>query len=170
MIRVVLDDVAAVRADAVVRGVTSRLEPVDRAGRRLDEMGGESFAEQVKLHGLLAVGAAVVTAAVGVEAELAIHAVLQSETEPITVDSIRRALRSTLQRAEQWDLDHIAIPLLGSGPGQLSPEEAARLLLEEIRDHEVGSRCPREISVLVDTEDVRTMLEELVARPRTSSS
>lgn len=169
MIRILVDDVACVRADAVVRGVTCRLEAVDRAGRRLDELGGPSFTETLRTPGLLDVGAAVVTATVGLQAELAIHAVVTSDTEPVTAASVRRALRSALQRAEQWELSHIAIPLLGSGPGQLPVEDAARLLFEELRGHEAGARYPTEVSVVVDSDEVRAVLEDLLARARSLS-
>ena len=45
MITVVVDDIASVRADAVLRPAGESLEPIAASARRLDEQGGPRFAE-----------------------------------------------------------------------------------------------------------------------------
>ena len=61
MIRVVVDDIAFARADAVVRPATATLEPTTAALRRLEQVGGSAFWQQLKVQQDLPVGAAVVT-------------------------------------------------------------------------------------------------------------
>ena len=61
MISVVVDDLAFVSADAVVRPTTARLEPVAPSLRRLDELAGEDFFRQLSMPTRLGVGAAVVS-------------------------------------------------------------------------------------------------------------
>ena len=60
MIRVVVDDIAFVPADAVIRPATTMLEPTAAALRHLEQVGGPAFWGQLKVQQPLAVGAAVV--------------------------------------------------------------------------------------------------------------
>jgi len=160
MIQVVVGDVAAVKADAVVRAATTRLEPADDVSRRLDAAGGAGLAEQRSLQQSLEVGTAVVTTAGTLRVDLVIHAVLESETEPITLPVLQRALRSTLQRVEQWEIEHVALPPLGTGAGQLPFDDAARALIDELRQH--GRPFPSTISVVVETDEQRGLVEALL--------
>ena len=64
MIRVVVDDIAFARADAVVRPATATLEPTTAALRRLEQVGGSAFWQQLKVQQDLPVGAAVVSSRV----------------------------------------------------------------------------------------------------------
>ncbi|HXH62722.1 MAG TPA: hypothetical protein VNG95_00995, partial [Gemmatimonadales bacterium] len=65
MIRVVVDDLAFLSADAIVRPATARLDSTTPAVRRLETVGGRAFIAQLALQQELAVGAAVVTASGG---------------------------------------------------------------------------------------------------------
>lgn len=160
MIRIIVDDVATLRVDAVVRPATISLEPIDHIGRHLDEAGGEALAAHRARQQSLEIGAAVVTTAGELGAELVIHAVLASETEPVTLTALRRALRSALERAEQWEIEHVALPPLGTGVGQLDFDEAGRALIEGVRQH--AGRFPSQVSLVVGSEEERGRLETLL--------
>ena len=60
MIEVVVDDLAFVRADAVLRPADDRLEPAQGAAARLDTQAGPRFADLRRVQNPLVVGAAVV--------------------------------------------------------------------------------------------------------------
>ena len=62
MIRVVVDDLAFIEADAVLRPADAILAPVTPAVSRLDRLAGERFAEQRRVSTGLETGAAVVAA------------------------------------------------------------------------------------------------------------
>lgn len=164
MIRVIVDDVATLRVDAVVRPATVSLEPLDQIARHLDEAGGEALATHRARERSLEIGAAVVTTAGELGAELVIHAVLASDTEPVTPSALRRALRSALERAEQWELEHVALPPLGTGVGQLDFDDAARTLVDGVRQH--TGRYPSEVSFVVGSEEERELLEALLGAER----
>jgi O-acetyl-ADP-ribose deacetylase (regulator of RNase III) len=53
---------------------------------------------------------------------------------PVTPESIRNATRSALELAEQHGLRSIAFPVLGTGVGGFPFSEAARIMVEEVRD------------------------------------
>lgn len=160
MIRVVAGDVTTLKVDAVVRAATARLEPLDQVSQRLDLAGGDALAEQRRVQRALEVGTAVVTAAGALGADLVIHAVLASGTEAVTVTALQQALRSALQRAEQWEIEHVAVPPLGTDPGQLGFDDAARALIDTIRHH--THRFPATVSVVVESDEQRRRFEALL--------
>ena len=165
MIRVVVDDLAFLAADAVVRPATTRLAPTTPAVRRLETVAGPSFADHLRLQKDLAVGAAVVTAGGGdLPAEFVIHAVIQSETEPVTRDGVARAWRSALQQAQEWEFSSVTVPPLGTGAGNLSMEDAAAIMVAILDAHLGGASFPSEVSIVVETAADRDAFEAVLRR------
>lgn len=164
MIRVVVDDIALVGADAVVRPATSTLEPTTAALRHLEQVGGQAFWDQLKVQQELAVGAAVVTGGGDLPVQLVIHAIIRSVTEPVTAASVRRALISSLQRAADWQLSTVALPLLGTGAGALPVEEAAEIMCDVLGTHLGLSAFPSDVQIVVERADEQQMVEGLLRR------
>lgn len=165
MIRVVVDDLAFLTADAVVRPATTRLAPTTPAVRRLETVAGPSFADRLRLQKELAVGAAVVTAGGGdLPAEFVIHAVIQSETEPVTRDGVARAWRSTLQQAQEWEFSSVTVPPLGTGAGNLSMEDAANIMVPILETHLGSAAFPANVSIVVETAADRDTFEAALRR------
>jgi O-acetyl-ADP-ribose deacetylase (regulator of RNase III) len=164
VIRVVVDDLAFLPADALVRPATTDLEPTTAALRRLEQMGGPDFQRHRQVHSELAIGAAVVTAAGGeLPAEFVIHAVIQSREEPITRRGVARAWRSALERAREWGFARLSVPPLGVGAGNLTLEDAAEILISELRD-QPATAAPTEIVIVVETDDDREVFEGALRR------
>jgi O-acetyl-ADP-ribose deacetylase len=164
VIRVVVDDLAFLPADAIVRPATAELEPTTPALRRLEQMGGPEFLRQIRVQIELAVGAAVVTAAGGdLPAEFVIHAVIQSRDEPVTRRGVARAWRSALERAREWGFARLTVPPLGIGAGNLSLEIAAEVLLGELLDVPPAT-VPADVAIVVETEDQREVFEGVLRR------
>ena len=159
MIRVVVDDLASVTADAVVRPTTATLEPVTPELRRLEQLGGPTLWKQLKVKKPLDVGAAVVTAAGDLAAEFVIHAVIMSDQEPVTPDGVRHALKSVLQRAADWQLATITTPLVGIGAGQLEIEDAARILADVLAGDMAHATHPSEVCIVVESDEVQSIVE-----------
>jgi O-acetyl-ADP-ribose deacetylase (regulator of RNase III) len=156
---VVVDDLAFVVADAVVRPATTFLEPTTPALRRLEQVAGEAFWQSLRVERELAVGSAVVTGAGELAAELVIHAVIRSATEPVSRDSVRRALTAALQRAADWQLAHVALPPLGTGAGNLSLEDAAAVMAGPLAAVPGPEGFPRDVTIVVETDDERRVFE-----------
>ena len=167
MIRVVVDDVGFLAADAIVRPATTQLEPTTPALRRLEQMGGPEFQRHLDLHSELVVGAAVVTAAGGdLPAEFVIHAIIQSREEPVSKRGVARAWRSTLERARQWGFARLSVPPLGTGAGNLSIEDAAEILVAELSEQSPDPAGPTDIAIVVETEEQREVFEGALRRVR----
>ncbi len=162
MIRVAVDDLAFVDADALVRPTTANLEPLSPALRRLEQIGGPAFVNQLAMPMPLAVGAAVVTAGGDRGADFVIQAVIASDVDPVTPSGVRRAITSVIQRAADWELGRVATPLIGAGPGNLTLEDAARILVDTLATDMRTATYPQEVCIVVETEEDREIVEAFI--------
>ncbi len=162
MIAVRTDDLAFVSADAIARPVDAELRATTPLMRRLEIAGGEALARHLRVNEPLAVGSAVVTPAGALGAELLIHGVVSSDTEPVSRTSVRQAMSSALQRAADWGIEHLALAPFGIGAGNLDVEEAAELVAEAVRRHRETARYPTSITIVVETSLEHDVFERLV--------
>jgi O-acetyl-ADP-ribose deacetylase len=162
VIQVIVDDLATTAADAVLRPADEALGPLTPAMSKLDEYAGPRFAEQRRLTTSLKAGAAVVTGGGDLKAPYVLHVVIRDSDAQVGRDIVRRALVSAWQRAADWELSTIAAPLVGAGTGDLSMEEAARLLAETFPSEPAG--CPRELHIVVEHDADRTLVEAIIRR------
>ena len=168
MIRVVVDDLASLPADAIVRPATTRLDPTAAALRRLETVGGAEFQNRIQLSRELAVGGAVVTAAGGdLPAEFVIHAVIRSDTEPVTRGNVARAWLAALHQAREWEFAHVSAPPLGTGAGNLSLEDAAEIMATALHAHLGTAAFPKEVSFVVERPEDREVFEAALKRTKT---
>jgi O-acetyl-ADP-ribose deacetylase (regulator of RNase III) len=151
MIEVRVEDLAFFEGNAIIRPSTATLDATTPLLRRLDLAGGAALMKQLRLAEPLPVGAAVVTGAGDLPVELLVHAVVSSPTERVSRDGVRRAFRSALQRAQEWQLARVAVPPLGLGAGNLLLEESAELMADELRRHR--SEFPRDVTVVAENDD-----------------
>ena len=162
MIEVRTDDLAFVAADAIARPVDSELRATTPLMRRLELAAGEGLAKHLRINEPLAVGSAVVTPAGSLGAELLIHGVVSSDTEPVSRGSVRQAVGSALQRAADWGIAHLAIAPFGIGAGNLDVEESADVIADAIRRHRQTAKFPTTITIIVETAFEQEVFERIV--------
>lgn len=161
MIRCVVDDLAFVEADAVLRPANHRLEPVTPAAVRLDTQAGPAFAAACRTAVTLDAGSAVITPAGELPASFVLHVVLQDDQTPASRETIRRALAASWRRAAEWGLARVAGPLVGAGPGLLDLEDAASLIAETLAE----APAPRpELTLVVERAGDRDLIEGAMRR------
>ena len=160
MIECIVDDLAFVKADAVLRPADALLEPITAAAIALDRQAGASFAEQRRLGAPLEAGAAVITPAGELAADFVLHVVLQDREQEASRETVRRALRSAWQRASEWGLSHVAAAPLGAGPGLLDVDDAAALMAETLAEHS----SPLKLTLVVEREREREMIQAVLRR------
>ena len=162
MIHVLVDDLASIQADAVVRPADETLGPTSPTITRLDERAGPRFADQRRVSSALKAGSAVVTGSGDLTAPFVLHVVVRDLEIQTGRDVVRRALVSAWQRATDWELGTIAAPLVGADSGQLTIEEAATLLAETFPAAEHG--FPSELTIVVDQDADRVLVEAILRR------
>ena len=164
MIHVRIDDLAFFEGEAILRPVNEDLAATTPLMRRLELAAGPKLHDQIRVQQPLPVGAAVVTAAGELGVELLVHAVVMSSTEPVSRDSVRRALTSALQRVESWEIKDVAIAPFGLGAGNLEIEESAEIMMTVIDQHMRGSRFPERVTLFAETPDEERALAAAVQR------
>lgn len=163
MIRVAVDDLAFLQADAVLRPADETLAPLTPAMSRLDQHGGERFAALCRVTSPLGAGAAVVTGGGDLAAPFVLHVVLRDQGSAVDRATVRRALVAAWQRAADWGLATVAAPLVGAAAGGLAPEEAAELLVETFQGR-ASPACPSALTIVVERDDERALAEAIVNR------
>jgi O-acetyl-ADP-ribose deacetylase (regulator of RNase III) len=164
VIVVVVDDLAFLAVDAVLRPADETLDPVASVSSRLDRLAGSAFAAERRIQSALEVGSAVVTGAGDLSAQFVIHAVIRGAHTNVTRDSVVRALTSAWQRAATWGLERIAGPPIGAGAGQLGLAEAAELMARTFAEHCRTGRPPTALHIVVEREDERAIIEAAIQR------
>ena len=159
-----MDDLGSATADAVVRPTNGNLDAITPALRRLEVAAGPKFRDLCRVQRELGVGAAVVTAAGDLPAELVVHAVVMTSAEPVTRAGVRRAAEAALRQADQWRIRTLATPPLGTGAGQLSLDDAADTLLGAVFEHGRNAEHPATVVIVVETDAERDVFEARLAR------
>jgi O-acetyl-ADP-ribose deacetylase (regulator of RNase III) len=165
VIRVLVEDLAFLRVDAVLRPANELLDPATPAMSRLDGMAGPDFIRLRRVQTPLDAGAAVVTGAGSLAAPFVVHLVIRTREMPVTSEVVRRVLASAWQRAGDWGLTRLAAPLVGTGAGGLESEEAARLLAESFRQRRFTAATPLELTIVVEREEERALVERVIGIP-----
>lgn len=162
MILVVVDDLARIQADAILRPADETLNPLTETITRLDQQAGPRFAEQRRLSAPLKAGAAVVTGSGDLPTPFVLHVIIRDPDARPSREVVRRGLLSAWERAADWELGIIASPAVGAESGELSLEEAVTLLAETFPNSTVG--CPFELQIVVQRETDRELVEAIVRR------
>lgn len=159
MIEVRLGELAKTPAPGMVRPVTAEWTAVNPAMRRIEAAAGEEVTRQCSAMGELPIGSAIVTGGGGLPAELLIHVVVRSVTEPVSEAGIARSLENALRRADEWGIEALALPPMGVGAGALDAEAAAAVMVPILRKWLSGDRQPRHMVVVVDNDYEREVFE-----------
>jgi serine/threonine-protein kinase len=170
MIRVILGEVARAGTEGALRSVFSELEPDTPQSRDMGLGAGRSVIERLQATGTLPVGAAVITPGGDLPVAFLIHVVLHSAEEPARSEGVRLALQNGLRRAQEWGLESLALPPLGTGAGNLGAEEAAEVMVPLLRDHLRRFEHPREVVIAVGNEFEREVFSRAVERPEQQAS
>ena len=136
ILRVAQGDISTYQGDAVVNAANNHLRMGIGVAGALLAAGGGTIQDEcdafVRRQGPLQVGEAAITGAGRLGVRFVIHAAAMGDLPP-TPESIRSAVRSSLTLAAEHEITSVAFPVLGSGVGGFPFDEAARILVEEVR-------------------------------------
>jgi len=163
MIRIALEPLAAVEAEALVRPIRSDLAPVSAASRDVGIAAGPRMEERLGRLDSLPLGGAVMTPGGDLRVDYVIHVVVMAEEDPQTTLTVQKALRNGLARAVDWGVGSLALPPLGLGVGLTEPEDAARALVEILFRHLDDGRPPLDFVIAVSSEYEADLFRGLVA-------
>jgi O-acetyl-ADP-ribose deacetylase (regulator of RNase III) len=100
------------------------------------KVGGEEIENEAIKHAPVPVGEAVATGAGELKAKYVIHApTMERPAMRIGKRNVGLSVRGALKCAEGLNIRSIAFPGMGTGVGGLSLEEAARVMINEAKEH-----------------------------------
>jgi O-acetyl-ADP-ribose deacetylase (regulator of RNase III) len=161
VIQAVVDDLAFLEAEAVLRPADASLEPVTASAVRLDRQAGPAFAAQRRVSTPLEAGAAVITGAGDLAADYVLHVIIQDPETLTTRETVRRALVSAWERCAEWGIHTVASAPVGAGAGLLDIEEAAELMAATFPP---AAACPASLTIVLEREEDRAMVEAVLRR------
>lgn len=139
---VVRGDFVTESADALVNAAGTSLRMDSGVAGALRRGASGPIDEEVTSEGPVDLGEIAVTDAYDLNAEYVIHAAAMPDYGGggrATTDSVRRSTRKSLEKADELGYASIVIPILGTGAAGFDFEEGARLVYEEVRQHEPTS-------------------------------
>ncbi len=170
-------DITEADVDAIVNAANSSLVLGAGVAGVIAAKGGPSIQAECDAVGPIEVGDAVVTGAGDLPARHLIHAAGMPLGGVATEQSIRSAVRRSLELARERACRSIAIPAIGAGIGGFSEQRCAEILIEEGRQHLAGETTLEEVRFVLfgepsyrifemvkDAEAVRAQLARLRSR------
>jgi O-acetyl-ADP-ribose deacetylase (regulator of RNase III) len=129
-------DLTELEVDALVVSATETLFMTGGPAASVKRRGGEEIERAAVDQGPVLAGSAVVTHAGSLPAGYVIHAVAVGHDRRADPERLRSALRAAIALVEPLQLHRIAMSLLGVESGVFGVEEAARLLVDVLRQSE----------------------------------
>jgi O-acetyl-ADP-ribose deacetylase (regulator of RNase III) len=168
ILRVVPGDISTFQGDAVVNAANNHLTMgTGVAGALLARGGGviqQECDELVRKSGPIQVGEAAITGAGKLGVRFVIHAAAMGDL-PVSPESIRNATRRSLELAVQNGIRSIAFPILGTGVGGYPFDEAARIMVEEVKAFIEGEAELETVVFYGYTPDQAALLRRHLADP-----
>ena len=159
MIEVVVGELTEAESEALLRPVSHDWAPVTAAMRRLEAAAGDALLERCRRLGELPVGSATITPGGDLAADFLVHVVVRSYDEAVSAPGVAKALLNGLRRLDEWSLRTVAMPLLGTGAGNLDAEEAADAMVPVLLEHLAGRSGIERVTVVAESEYEREAFE-----------
>jgi O-acetyl-ADP-ribose deacetylase (regulator of RNase III) len=119
--------------DAIVNPANSLMIMGGGVAGAIARAGGDEIEKEARAHAPVPVGKAVITGAGRLSVRYVIHApTMERPAMRIGEENVRKATRAALEAAEKASIKSLLFPGMGTGVGGVSPEDAARVMVEEI--------------------------------------
>jgi len=165
VIQVLRGELADLDVDALLRPVSAEWEAVTPAMRRLELAAGPELAAYCRRLGEPLPGAALITPAGALRAGYMVHVIVRSMMEPVSEAIVRRGFRNGLRRLQEWAIERVGLPAIGTGAGNLDAEDVARIMLDEYYDHAVTADYPTAVTITTDSDyELEAFRRQLSAR------
>ena len=166
VLRLMKDDITNLDVDAFVFYARSDLTLGSGFGGAIAVRGGPSVQKELDNLAPVAPGEAVVSSAGKLKARHIIHAVGPKFQEEDTEEKLHRTVLNTLRRAEEAEVERLALPAMGAGYYGIPPSLCARTMLEAITEHLQASTRLKEIVVCVlDSNQYNAFKNQLETKP-----
>jgi O-acetyl-ADP-ribose deacetylase len=134
-LEVLAADVTKLDVDAITNAANTHLKHGGGVAAAISRAGGPQVQRESNEKAPIGLGDAVETTAGDMPARYVIHAATMEPGGPTSAEIISRATRSTLTKADELGCRSLALVAFGTGVGGFPLEEAARLMVGAVREH-----------------------------------
>jgi O-acetyl-ADP-ribose deacetylase (regulator of RNase III) len=159
-------DITEDAVDAIVNAANSALQLGAGVAGAIRRKGGPAIQQECDAFGPIAVGGAAVTGAGELPARWVIHAASMPPGGSASEDSVRGAMRHSLELAAERGCRTIAVPAIGAGIAGLGLQRCAEILIEEARRHLAGETPLEEIRFVLFGEPAYRVFESALDAAR----
>lgn len=138
-VEVLQTDVTALPVDAITNAANTQLSHGGGVAAAIARAGGPEVQRESNEKAPIGLGDAVETTAGQMPARYVIHAATMQLGGPTSAEIITRATGSALRRADDLGCRSLALVAFGTGVGGFPLDEAARLMVATVFDHQPGS-------------------------------
>jgi O-acetyl-ADP-ribose deacetylase (regulator of RNase III) len=128
-------DVTKLEVDAITNAANTELKHGGGVAAAIARAGGPEVQRESNQKAPIGLGEAVETTAGNLPARYVIHAATMELGGPTSGDIIMRATRSTLHKADDLGCRSLALVAFGTGVGKFPLDDAARLMVDAVRQH-----------------------------------
>ena len=129
-------DVTGLEVDAITNAANTQLKHGGGVAAAIARAGGPDVQRESNEKAPIGLGEAVETTAGHMPARYVIHAATMELGGPTSAEIIARATGSTLSKADELGCRSLALVAFGTGVGGFPLDEAARLMVGVVREHE----------------------------------
>ncbi|AEA47710.1 macro domain-containing protein [Archaeoglobus veneficus] len=148
-------DITKLEVDAIVNAANTRLIMGGGVAGAIKRAGGKEIEDEAVAKGPIKIGEAVATTAGKLKAKYVIHSPTMGMDFKTDENKIRLSVQAALKKADELGVETIAFPAMGTGVGGFSREEAAKIMIEEIKKHiDNGTNIKKIILADVNREQV----------------
>jgi O-acetyl-ADP-ribose deacetylase len=138
-VEVLQADVTKLDVDAITNAANTHLRHGGGVAAAIARAGGPDLQRESTEKAPIGLGEAVETTAGDMPSRYVIHAATMELGGPTSAEIIARATRSTLRKADELGCRSLALVAFGTGVGGFPLDEAARLMVAVVREHEPRS-------------------------------
>jgi O-acetyl-ADP-ribose deacetylase (regulator of RNase III) len=132
-------DVTKLEVDAIANAANTELRHGGGVAAAISRAGGAAVQRESTEKAPIGLGEALETTAGDMPARYVIHAATMELGGPTSAEIIARATASTLEMADELGCRSLALVAFGTGVGGFPLEDAARLMVDAVRQHEGSS-------------------------------
>lgn len=137
--------------EAIVNAADVSLKMNGGVAAAIKKKGGKDIEDEAIEAAPVELGQAIATSAGKLDAKFVIHAAGIKLGVPALEENIRKAIKNSLELADSLECESLAIPAVGTGAGNFSKEDCARVLLEELSAFKPASVKTVLVSLMADS-------------------
>jgi len=125
----------ALNVDAIVNPANSKGEMGGGVAGAIKKQGGAQIEKEAMAQAPIAIGEAILTTAGKLGCKYVIHCpTMEKPAEKTSAEKVFRAATAAIELAKKKGIKTLAFPGMGTGVGKVSPEDAAKCMVDAIRN------------------------------------